>query len=114
MRIGPLPLLKEGRLVEGLEPRNPQNQVLHTPASASQTTVSPHSERRDPRYEQLHTPRSRRELRTVRPEPSLTRSRTRFQTQDPNMSVAAESANQTQVTSPVDMTADVATSNCST
>ena len=40
MRIGPLPLLKGGRLV-GLEPRTPQNQVPHTPASASQTTVAP-------------------------------------------------------------------------
>ena len=53
MRIGPLPLLKGGPLVEGLEPRTPQNQVPHTPASASQTTVSPHSERRDPSYEPL-------------------------------------------------------------
>ena len=113
MRIGPLPLLKGGRLV-GLEPRTPQNQVPHTPASASQTTVSPHSERRDPSYEPPHTPRSRREPRTVRPEPPLTRFRTRFQTQDPNMPEAAESATQTQVTPPVDMTADGATSNCPT
>ena len=45
MRIGPLPLLKGERLEEGLEPRTPQNQVPNTPASASQTTVSPHSER---------------------------------------------------------------------
>ena len=111
MRICPLPLLKGGRLVEGLEPRTSQNQVPHTPASASQTTVSPHSERRDTSYEPPHTPRSRREIRTARPEPSLTRSRTRFQTQDPNMPEAAESANQTQVTPPVDMTADGATTN---
>ena len=114
MRIGPLPLLNRGRLLEGLELPTPQNQVPHTPAPNSQTTVSPHSERRDPSYEAPHTPRSRRELRTVRPEPPLTRSRTRFQTQDPNMSEASASANQTQVTPPVDMTADGATSNCPT
>ena len=113
MQIGSLPLLKRGRLIEGLEPRTPQNQVPCTPVSASQT-VSPHSERRDPSYEPPRTPWSRREQRTVRPEPPLTRSRTPIQTQDPSMSEGAESANQTQVTPPVDMTADGATSNCPT
>jgi len=60
MQIGPLPLLKGGWLEEGLDPQTPQNQVRHTPASVSQKTVSPHSERRDPSYEPPHTPRSRR------------------------------------------------------
>jgi hypothetical protein len=86
MQFGSLPLQRRDRLVEGLEPRTPSNQVPCTPQSASQTTISPHSERRDPSYKPPQTPRSRRELSSVRPEPPLTRSRTRIQTQDPGMS----------------------------
>ena len=55
MQIRSLQLLNREQLVEGLEPRNPPNQVPHTPESASQTTVSRHSERRYLSYELPHT-----------------------------------------------------------
>ena len=65
MQIGSLPLITRGQLVEGLEPWTPPNQVPCTPESASQTTVSPISERRDPNSKPPHTSRFKRELRTA-------------------------------------------------
>jgi len=74
IQIGSLPLLKREQLAEGLEPQTPPNQIPNTPEPTSRRTDTPHSECRDPNYEPPGTPRSRRELRTVRPEPPLTRS----------------------------------------
>jgi hypothetical protein len=68
-----------------LEARTPPSQVPDTPDSTPRTTDTSHSERRDPSYELPGTPRSRRELRTVRPEPPWTRSRTRFHTLYPSV-----------------------------
>ena len=73
----------------GVEPETPPSQDPDTPKSAHQTVDTPHSEHRDPSYEPRSTLRSRRELRDARPEPPLTRSRTRAQTQDPYVAEAS-------------------------
>jgi hypothetical protein len=83
IRIGSFPLLEIQQQELGVEPRTPPSQDPDTPESAQQRVDSPLSESRDPNYEPPSTLRSRGELRDARPEPPLTRARTRAQTQDP-------------------------------
>jgi len=85
IRIGSFPLLEIQQQETGVEPGIPPSQDPDTPESSQQRVHTPLSERRDPNYEPPSTPRSRRELRDARPEPPLTRARTRAQTQDPNV-----------------------------
>jgi len=84
IRIGSFPPL-EIRQETGVEPGTTPSQDPDTPESAQQRVDTPLSECRDQNYEPPNTRRSRRELRDARPEPWLTRARTRAQTQDPNM-----------------------------
>lgn len=85
VQIGFRPLLKTRPPQEGLEPRTPPSLTPSTPDSVQQAVDTPYFERADPNYEPPRTPRSRRELQAVRPEPPLTRSRTRVQSQDHNV-----------------------------
>jgi len=85
IQIGSFPLLEIQPQETVVEPGTPPSQDPDTPESAQQRVDTPHSERTDLNYEPPSTPRSRRELRDARPEPPLNRSRTRAQTQDPNI-----------------------------
>ena len=85
IRIGSYPLLEIHPPETRVEPGTPPSQDPDTPESAQQRVDTPLSERRDPNYEPPSTPLSRRELRDARPEPPVTRSRTRAQTQDPSI-----------------------------
>ena len=80
-KIGSIPILKSSRPEAGVEHRAPPGPVWNTPEPI-QLLYTPSSEFRGPKYEPLETPRSRRELGTTRPEPPVTRSRARIQTQD--------------------------------
>jgi hypothetical protein len=79
------PLLKTRLPQERLEPRTLPSLTPSTPDSVQQAVDKPYFKRADPNYELPRTPRSRRELQAVRPEPPVTRSRTRVQTQDHNV-----------------------------
>jgi hypothetical protein len=83
--IGSRPLLKIRPPLGRLEPRTPPRLTPSTPDPVQQAVDTPYFERADPNYEPPRTPLSRRELQAVRPEPPLTRSRTRVQSQDHNV-----------------------------
>jgi hypothetical protein len=85
VQLGSRSLLKTRQPQERLEPRTPPGLTSSTPDSVQEAVDTPYLERADPNYEPPRTPRSRRELQAVRPEPPLTRSRTRVQTQDHNV-----------------------------
>jgi hypothetical protein len=82
IKIGSIPLLKASRLEARDEHTTPPDPVLDTPEPIQQLLDTPSSEDREPSYEPPETPRSRRELRTTRQEPPVTRSRARNRTQD--------------------------------
>jgi len=84
LKIGSRPILKKTPQ-QRLEPRTPPSLTPGTPDSLQQAVDTPYFVRADPNYERSRTPRSRSELQAVRPEPPLTRSQTRVQTQDRNV-----------------------------
>ena len=112
VQIRSFPLQRNAQVLEGFEPRTLPNQVPSTLKSVSPVANTPCSERLDPTYEPAPTPRSRRELGTTRPEPPLTRSRTRIQMQYSSVAEATEPLDQTQnLSPPADITADLATNS---
>jgi hypothetical protein len=112
VQIRSLPLQRNAPVPEGLEPRTPPNHVSSTPKTVSPVTITPRSERLDPTYEPAPTPRSRRELRTARPEPPLTKYQTKIRTHYPGIVEATEPVDPTQnAPPPADITADLATSS---
>ena len=74
VQVRSFPLKRDTPILEGFEPRTPPNQIPSTPESVSPATNTSRSERLDPTYEPAPTPRSRRELRTARPEPGYRHS----------------------------------------
>jgi len=83
--IGSRLLLKIRPPQERLNPRTPPSLTPSTLDSVQQAVDKPYFKRADPNYEPPRTPRSRSELQAVRPEPPLTRPRTRVQTQNHNV-----------------------------
>jgi hypothetical protein len=82
IKMGSIPMLRVRPAEAVVEQSTPAVPVMDTPDMGRIQTDTPLSERRDPSYEPPETPRSRRELQTTRPDPPITRSRARLQTQD--------------------------------
>ena len=80
--IGSAPILLSQPPEPGTEQRTAPDPVLDTAEVGHESLDTPSSEARDPTYVPPNTPLSSRELRTIRPEPPITRSRTRIQMQD--------------------------------